>query len=372
MKQRVRTLLVSVAILLGLCICVASGLPRGLSFFVNRWSAYPAWSPDGERIAYTCHYPTLSQVWEDKGSSLFNWGCISEGWEICTIKPNGRGFVRLTRNQNLDSNPVWSPDGQWIAYVSGGALQVLQADGSQSQPRSLEVGQDIHYWEELSWSPDGKHLCFTAENKLYVATLEDGTIQALTTLPGAELDAAWSPDGTRISFTRQSAGKGVTSEHGDTIWIADMKGRLESVDLIVPEFDEISQPSWGPDGTHLAFWGLRYDGFDTYTEVYILDLESGQLKCLTEAYELRITEWDWSAWIPAEDRIAFTARGVLYTILSDGSDLIRIASLPQSSYGFVLSPDGKYLTFERGIEGDKTRIWLVEMENGSVRELRTP
>jgi len=387
MKQYGRTLLAVGIILLRLFVGICMLIVVGFLLFVNRWShrsSSPTWSPDGERIAFVCHRPTLSQVWEDKGASFSTWGYLADAFEICIIKPDGRGFIRLTKNQDADLDPAWSPDGQWIAYVSRRRLQFLKEDGSQSQSLQLDEGV---FARELIWSPDGKRLGFTAGGNLYVATLEDGTIRALTTLPGDEFDAAWSPDSTRMSFTRDSSGVGKFYDHGDTIWIVDMEGRLESVDLMVPEFEDIGMPSWNPEGTQLAFWGYRRDDDDStrgynevwLTEVYTVDLETGEVRCLTEGYELDFDYW--AAWTPDGARIAFTADEALYTVLPDGTDLAQIALFdqPMDGYtlynsGFTWAPGEKYLALLRFIEGDmsKNRIWVVEMEEGRMWELRVP
>jgi len=121
----------------------------------------------------------------------------------------------------------------------------------------------------------------------------------------------------------------------------------------------------------LVFWGSRHDDSgNTSNEVYLLDLEKGEVRCLTEGYDLSVEYW--ATWTPAGDRIAFTASGGLYTVLPDGSDLTRVASLHWTDGDFAWAPDGKSLALVRGMEGDKWRIWLVDMTDGRLRELRTP
>ena len=56
----------------------------------------PKWSPDGTHIAFD--------------------GNAGDGWEIFLIKPDGTGLTRLTRNDTLDANASWSPDGTRIVH----------------------------------------------------------------------------------------------------------------------------------------------------------------------------------------------------------------------------------------------------------------
>ena len=69
-------------------------------------------------------------------------------YDIFTIRPDGTGRLRLTSAAGNDSHPAWSPDGQWIAFASArggfkdeaalhpynpqpyGDLYVMRADGS--------------------------------------------------------------------------------------------------------------------------------------------------------------------------------------------------------------------------------------------------
>jgi Tol biopolymer transport system component len=89
---------------------------------------FPAWSPAGDLIAFTNY--------------------IDGDYEICTIKPDGTGFQRLTNSPGSDAHCTWSSDGKWIAFSSGrggfqdeaplhpynaqpyGQIHVMRADGS--------------------------------------------------------------------------------------------------------------------------------------------------------------------------------------------------------------------------------------------------
>ncbi len=110
------------------------------------WDDFPAWSPHGDRIAFT--------------------GFESGDFEIYTIRPDGGGLRQLTHTRGNDSHPVWSPDGRWLAFVSSrtgskdeylysreaqayGEIFAMRADGTDA--RQLTDNQ----WEELAlaWLP---------------------------------------------------------------------------------------------------------------------------------------------------------------------------------------------------------------------------
>lgn len=149
------------------------------------------WSPDGSQIVFS----------SAKKDSANNW--IQQ---IYSIQPNGSGLTQLTANTIEEEdyqNPVWSPDGQHIAFISdilSATVYQINADGSDlTSPWEIEaIVQDFH------WSPDGTKIvyaCNGSSNGVCLMNSDGSTPAALTDNSFGDIYyTAWSPDGSKIAF----------------------------------------------------------------------------------------------------------------------------------------------------------------------------
>jgi Tol biopolymer transport system component len=191
-------------------------------------------SPDHTRIAYRKSDPK-------SGVS-----------DLYVAAADGSHAARITHSGRHDTQPAWSPDGRFIAYVSSPAstsgnslLQVVPEIGGQ--PRTLTNGTAT--LNGPSWSPDGDTIAFGSRKaeRDWVAVIPaaGGTPTFLT----AGVDGswpAWSPNGATIAFT---LGFGTGSA---AIYSMDARG-VEAA-RISPRADvDDRYPAWSPDGRSIAY-----------------------------------------------------------------------------------------------------------------------
>lgn len=122
--------------------------------------------------------------------------------------PAKEGVPRnLTRSSGVaERDPAWSPDGQWIAYLSDADgeydLYVKQSDGKGETRKVVALGPGYRYMGE--WSPDSKYIMFVERSGvLRICEVEGGKLTTVDTDPAGNLpQASWSHDSKWIAYTR--------------------------------------------------------------------------------------------------------------------------------------------------------------------------
>jgi TolB protein len=224
----------------------------------------PAWSPDGQWIAYTLS-PRSAPAAAAAPEANVEPGQIgppspSLGASIWVVRPDGSGSRRVSAEGTDAINPVWSPDGQSIAFNasagSGGSdIRVARiTDEGFADAFSIAEDAGANDWG-ASWSPDGEHLLFvsnrTGNDEIWRAPL-GGSLQDVETMQLTDDEAAdwvpvYSPDGARVAFVSDRTGE-------PEIWTMAPDGS-DPVNLTKhpQHWDGQWSVSWSPDGSRLAY-----------------------------------------------------------------------------------------------------------------------
>lgn len=155
-------------------------------------------------------------------------------FDVFAMYSEGR-TTRLTHFEGDETQPVFSPDGSRLAFVHGGDVFVMSADGVQVRNVTDHPAADA----DPSWAPDGRRLAFSSDREgspeIFVTRLDARKAVRLTR-SGGNSAPDWSPDGSRIAFV-----------HANEIRLVSASGRNETVVAT-----GLSEPAFSPDGAELA------------------------------------------------------------------------------------------------------------------------
>src|SRR5262245_61095795 len=175
-----------------------------------------------------------------------------------------RPLVPIAGGRN-DSNPVWSPLGDTIAFersrgddkeivvvrTDGALVQTIHHQNSAAPGKTQfffpGVVEQTSYNSGISWSPDGKRFVFMSNGgegnyDLYVRET-DGAITRVTTDKEKDGHGNWSPARDRIAFISGRTGKG-------DVYLLDLG--LKTTTRVTGGEHPYLYPQWSPDGRRLA------------------------------------------------------------------------------------------------------------------------
>jgi Tol biopolymer transport system component len=138
--------------------------------------------------------------------------------EIWTMRYDGANATQLTSNGAWNAYPAWSPDGTRIAFasdrVSDADIYLMNADGSNLQRLTYTTGGDMALG--AAWSPSGDRIAFTCTHggQLDICTMDPdgGNIQYVTNDATTDATPTWSPDSRWIAFDRYPPESGGRSD----------------------------------------------------------------------------------------------------------------------------------------------------------------
>ena len=205
---------------------------------------HPAWSPDGEKLVCSMNY------------------------QICTIKTDGTDFQQLT-SSGRNMFPAWSPNGRRIAYNSKPAhgwfmIWILEVDGS----RKIDTGLGGYC---PFWSPDQRYLIYDNDE---IWRIEVGAYipEQLTDCGG--LFPAYSPDGGRVAFAAKDKNPTEIPVYLQ-VFVMDADG--SNVTQLTTRGG--TMPTWSPGGTKIAYLCERYHEYcSEHGTIWVMNAEDGSDK----------------------------------------------------------------------------------------------
>ncbi len=173
-------------------------------------------------------------------------------------------------------HPALSPDGKRLAFVYRGDIWLANATGGRAVPLTSHVELDAY----PVFSPDGNWIAFGSRRHgqwdIFVIPALGGAARQLTWHSGHELPFGWNADSSRICFTARRDG----SRYGlYTVDVATYRS-----ELLCEDYATMRYPRWSPDGKTMVYgrYGMpwyrpRYSG-SAAADIWTLDLETKNAK----------------------------------------------------------------------------------------------
>ena len=336
----------------GIYLVPALGGPERelLSGIWSAWTNVPSgrlsWSPDGRFIAFAA---------TEKAAQT--------NLHLFLLSVNGLEKRQLTASDEDDRCPVFSPDGQTLAFIRGwDEIYLLPTSGGEARRLTFDKKRIFG----LAWTPDGREIIFSSARagspSLWKIAVSGGAPETLP--PGGEQvsNLALSHQGNRLAYTQNIRDLNLWQ-----LEIPDSSGKPKAPSLFNSSTRQESQPQFSPDGKKVVFVSLR----SGHWELWTCDAEGRNPIQLTDGNGPFVGSPRWS---PDGSQIAFESRANreqpdIYIIAANGGTPPRRVTMETAAeIRPSWSRDGQWLYFSSNRGGDY-QLWKQPTAGGSAVQL---
>ena len=354
MRRVSRLALVLILVLVPLAAAPDAQQPRYLdkaTYFEMESVSSPRISPDGETVLFSRGYVDIMN--DRRRSNLW------------VVDVDGRRLRQLTDGDWSDSSPVWSPDGDRIAFLSDRSgttqLHVMWVDTrEQLQLTRLERAPGA-----IAWSPDGRTIAFTN-------FVPDSSPILPVRLPPVPRGASLAPGATVVDSTSWARdGSGPTPRGFTHLFTIDAMVGGTPRQVTSGDYDH-GGPAWSRDGRTIYFSGIlkpdaEYERGDS--EVYALSLETLEVTPLTDregpdSGPAVSPDGRWIAYTGYDDRNYTSTLRELYLMDAEGDrKRLWVGGLPSSPANVTWAADGSGVYYSMEQEGEEN-TWFAPADEG--------
>jgi Tol biopolymer transport system component len=189
-------------------------------------------SPDGGRVAFQAMTNQWLGIWVKQTS--------------------GGDPIRITADKEDCWSPLWSPDGQQIAFISdrGGRRAIWRIPALGGTPELLGTVES-NFVELTHWSKDGGRIYFGSESNFFALEIASKTVSQITHFDEPKVPYKYfgvSPDENYIAYNATKDGQA-------DIWVTPMRGGLPR--QLTNDSAEDNHPVWHPDGSRIIYVSKR-------------------------------------------------------------------------------------------------------------------
>ncbi len=366
---------VSLALLTVGAFAQQTNLPRGITpedYFAFEFVSDPQVSPDEKQVAFAL--TKIDRAQNRRNTSI--WMATIDG---------SRAPWQFTTSPQSSNSPRWSPDGKWLAFLS---TRPADTSSAQSSPSPASPPS----------SPPSALPSDQLRSQVYLLSMNGGEARRITNLKNGVSSFRWSPKGNRLVVVSRIGPSDFRPENkdrsdvrhykhtaykfNDTGWFDDRRTHLWVVDVNSGSAKQITEgddwndtdPQWSPDGRQIAFvsnrTGKEYDQ-NRNRDVWVVSADGGALTRISDHDEADASP----RWSPDGKSIAYT--GVInqrdhpkiwLAPATGGPSVLAANDLDLIPGGLEWAGDGKSLYFEAAVKGE-THLFRVDLDKKSTQQV---
>ncbi|MDH8702044.1 dipeptidyl aminopeptidase/acylaminoacyl peptidase [Dysgonomonadaceae bacterium PH5-43] len=362
-------------------------------------------SPDGQTVLYSVSYGDIELNKRNR--------------ELFTVKVDGSDKKQITQTAKNENGAQWIKNGEKIAFIYGGQIWEMNPDGSgRTQLSNYDGGI-----EGFCLSPDGTKVLFISQVKSvesasdkyndldkatgriiddlmykhwdewvttiphpFIADFDGKSLSNITDIMKGEPyespmkpfggieQLAWSPDSKTVAYTsRKLTGKEYSLSTNSDIYFYNLETK-ETRNMTEGMMGYDTNPSFSPDGKHLAWQSMERDGYESdKNRLFLMDIHTGTKKDITQYFDYDVDSFCWdnnSNTIYFVSNVMGTYQihsvNALEPVVAEG----YITKITDGTYDFAsVALAGDYLVGLRRSMSCPPEVYSVNLADGSLKNL---